>query len=220
MRGFQPGLIDMRGELRCGEVSGKMLKSALYKPTNQTLPPSHCVPEFTPSLQNMPISSIAQILLRLFALNWFFTGLVQLTSTAVAFEREFLSISSVVPGVVSFLSGIVVWVTSPKLSRALARRNDGEFDFRGVTERQLYATVFLGLGLYFALSSFAAAFTWIHFFAVSKSPDYGFHLENQPSYYDLSETMMTLLVGILLVVKCDTCALKLARPSVESGAAG
>ena len=159
----------------------------------------------------MPSSSIAQILLRIFALNWFLMGLIQIASMAFTFGQEYFTIFSLAPGVVYFVGGILVWVISPKLSRVLAHRNDGKFDLSGIKEQQLYAAVFLGLGLYFTLSSFAAVFSWMHFFAVNKSPDYGFHQESQPSYYDLSESLMTLVAGVILIFTCKTWAAKLTQ---------
>jgi hypothetical protein len=139
---------------------------------------------------------------------------------AFTFQREYFSIFNFAPSIVYFVAGILVWFVAPKLSRFLAHRNDGEFNFKGVTEQQLYSAVFLGLGLYFTLTSFAAAFSWVHFFAVNKSPDYGFHQESQPSYYDMSETIMTLAAGILLIFTCKTWARKLARkqPSEQDDA--
>jgi hypothetical protein len=159
----------------------------------------------------MPSSSVAQILLRIFALNWFLTGLIQIASLAFTFREDYFSLFNLAPSAVYFAAGILVWVSAPKLSRFLAYRNDGDFNLTGVTEQQLYAAVFLGLGLFFTLRSFAAAFNWVHFFTVNKSPDYGFHRESQPSYYDMSETVMTLAAGIFLVSTCNTWARKLAR---------
>jgi len=159
----------------------------------------------------MPSSSVAQILLRLFALNWFLSGLVQAASVAAVIGREHFSLAHFTECIVLLVAGILVWAASPKLSRLLARRNDGEFSFKGVTEEQLYAGVILGLGLYFALSSFSAAFSWVHYFAVTRSSEHGFHQESQPSYYDLSETLMTLAAGLFLALTCTTWARKLAR---------
>lgn len=169
----------------------------------------------------MPSSSVAQILLRIFALNWFLTGLIQIASMAFTFRQEYFSIFNFAPSAVYFVAGILVWAIAPKLSRFLAHRNDGDFNLKGVTEQQLYAAVFLGLGLYFTLTSFAAAFSWVHFFAVNKSPEYGFHQESQPSYYDMSETVMTLAAGILLIFTCNTWARKLAQKhQSEQGGGG
>jgi hypothetical protein len=138
-------------------------------------------------------------------------GVIHMVTMAFNFLYEYFTVFNFIPSTVYFVAGILVWIVSPKLSRALARRNDGDFDLRGIGEQQLYSAVFLGLGLYFTLSSFAATFSWIHFFAVNKSPDYGFHQEDQPSYYDMTETAMTLVAGIVLVVTCNTWARKLSR---------
>jgi uncharacterized membrane protein YuzA (DUF378 family) len=167
----------------------------------------------------MPSSSIAQILLRIFALNWFLIGLVQIASVAITYRPEYSTWFSPLPSLAYFFAGIVVWMTAPKLSRFLARRNDGEFNLGGIKEEHLYSAVFLALGLYFTLASFAAAFSWIHFFTVNSSPDYGFHKENQPSYYDMSEKFMTLAAGIYLTMTCNTWARKLAQkqPSEQYG---
>ncbi len=169
----------------------------------------------------MPTSSVAQILLRTFALNWFLYGLVQLGSMVITFSQGYFTWFSLAPSLVYFVSGIITWVISPKLSRLLAHRNDGEFNFTGVTAHQLYTAVFLGIGLYFTLTSFATSFSWIHFFAVNKSPDYGFHKESQPSYYEMTETIMTLAAGVLLIFTCNIWARKLSgkQPS-EQNAAG
>jgi len=169
----------------------------------------------------MPASSIAQILLRLFALNWLLTGVIQIASTtALAGQVPFL-FYTLAPSLVHIAAAAVFWFVAPRISRLLARRNDGEFTLAGVTERQLYSTAFLALGLYFALNSFANVFSWIHFFAISKSPDYGFHHEEAPSYYQLTEGLMTLVAGVVLVVTARTWAAKLARPTrSEPGGSG
>lgn len=159
----------------------------------------------------MPSSSIAQILLRLFALNWLLTGLVQVASVAFTFGQSHFSLFYLAPGVVYFVAGLGVWMISPKLTRFLVRPNDGEFNLNGVTEQQLYAAVFLGLGLYFTLTSFGGAFGWMHFLVVNESLSDGFDKTKRPSYYDMSETMMTLAAGLFLAFSCKTWARKLAR---------
>lgn len=159
----------------------------------------------------MPSSSIAQIFLRLFALNWVLSGLIQIVSFSFTIQGGNFSPFPFVPALVYLVAGASLWAVSPRLSRKLAHQNDGECTLAGLTEQQLYAAVILGLGLYFALSSFAGAFSWIHFLTINKSPGLDFIQDTQPSYYDLSETFMTLGAGIFLTVTCKTWAKKLAR---------
>jgi len=165
----------------------------------------------------MPSSSIAQILLRLFALQWFLTGLIQAVSVIFTMRAEYFRSSHLTQGLVPFLAGIILWFIAPKLSRLLARGNDGEVNLKGVTDEQLYTGVFLGLGLYFTLSRFGAAFSWLHFFATNQSAELGFSINERPSYYDLTETVMALAAGIFLIVTCKTWARKLAGRGAEKG---
>ena len=174
----------------------------------------------------MPASSIAQILLRLFALNWFLMGIIQVASVIFMAGEGLMGegsyfFYSVAPSLIYLVAGVIFWFVAPALSRLLAKRNDGEFSLKGVTERHLYSTAFLALGLYFALDSFANVFNWIHFFSINKSPDYGFHHEEAPSYYELTEGALTLVAGIALMLTARTWATKLTRKSnSEQGVGG
>ncbi len=159
----------------------------------------------------MPISSIAQVLLRLFALSWALTGLVHLAQAAMqTYIHQFSGPMLAAPLVLLLLS-YLAWHFAPSISRALARGNDDAVSLQGVTLSQLYATVFVGLGMYFALDSFANVFNWVHFFTINSSPDYGFHRENSPSYYDLTENLLTLVAGIALIFTARIWAEKLTR---------
>jgi hypothetical protein len=172
----------------------------------------------------MPISSIAQIILRIFALNWFLTGIIQGGTMIYITQNGTMPWLSVLPSLVYLLAGIFLWIGSPWLSRLLAKGNDKEVSLRGVSEKSLFATAFISLGLYFALKSFAGAISWIHFFAINKSPDYGFHREEAPSYYDLSEQILTLVTGIALILTSQIWASKLSctltKNKSEQGADG
>jgi hypothetical protein len=126
------------------------------------------------------------------------------------------------PNFLYLAAGVLLWFFAPALSRLLASRNDDKFNLEGVTERQLFSVSFLSLGLYFALSSVATVFSWTHFFMINKSPEYGFHHEEAPSYYELLEGVVTLLSGLALVFTAQTWARKLTRrgPGQEPGAPG
>ena len=169
----------------------------------------------------MPLSSITQVLLRLFALSWALTGLVQLAQTAMQAGYYKFSGPMLAAPLIMLLMSSIVWRFAPRISQALVRGNDTAVSLQGVTQSQLYATVFVGLGMYFALDSFADVFNWLHFFAINNSPDYGFHHDNKPSYYDLTKNLLTLIAGITLIFTAHIWAEKLTRqgekpPSVKT----
>ncbi len=163
----------------------------------------------------MPASSIAQILLRLFALKWLLTGGINFASSIFTGNQHGYYFLSLLPPIIYILAGLLFWFLSPKISLLLAKQNNGEVTLQGVTQEQLFASVLLGLGVFFALNSFANVFSWIHFFAINKSPNYGFHQENQPSYYELSEAAMTLVAGIALIFTSRKWAEKLCRKNTD-----
>ncbi|CAN5240078.1 hypothetical protein BH23VER1_BH23VER1_37410 [soil metagenome] len=124
----------------------------------------------------MPASSLAQILLRVFALSWVISGCVHTVSVFMMENAPGMWIYHLGPSLTTLVAGVVVWFVAPPLSRLVAKRNDGAISLQGVDETQLYATALLVLGLYFALSSFGSVLSWIHYFAIvlrpqRKSPD-------------------------------------------------
>ena len=158
----------------------------------------------------MPISTITQVLLRLFALNWFLSGMISLAVTLHIILKPH-AFGSLIPSFVHIFAGILFWILAPAISRIVAKRNDGELSLTGVTEEQLFATAMLGLGVYFSLKSFGEVFNWAHFFAIHKSPDYGFHKENSPSFYDFTEPALTLAAGLVLVFSAKRWAAMLTK---------
>lgn len=159
----------------------------------------------------MPVSSIAQILLRLFALNWLFSGLIHSVTIIYVAKLGGSIFYSIYGPLIYLCGGVVLWIAAPRISSLLAKDNDGNATLNGVSEQILYSTVFLGLGLYFALRSFANVFSWIHYFAINRSMDFGFEMQQGRSYYDLFENVMTLCIGVALILSAKTWAKKMCQ---------
>ncbi|HRQ88600.1 MAG TPA: hypothetical protein PLA50_07370, partial [Bacteroidia bacterium] len=136
------------------------------------------------------------------------TGLVQsigyFLSPGVSASDYLTFVSAMFPLVV----GIVLWFLARSLSRLLAGREEESVRLEGVTEEQLHSTAFLGVGLLFALSSFASVFNWIHHFAVIGSFPSSV---TEGDFYRFTEDVLTFVVGLFLVFTCRTWAAKLAR---------
>ncbi len=161
----------------------------------------------------MPTSSITLVLIRLFALHWFFTGFFPIAQQVFhGISQTGIDYIYVTIPVAYLVCGILFWMLAPKISRFVTKGDDGEFNLQGITSEQLYSAVFLGLGVYFTLNSFAEVFNWIHFFAIYKSPNYGFHQEKDGvSYYELTGAALTLIAGIVFVFNARRWAAKLCR---------
>jgi len=166
----------------------------------------------------MPTSSVAQILLRLVALNWILTGLIQLFGPVYMAYINETEIKPILfaPSVSLMVFGILCWIISAPLSRLLSRRNEGEFSLQGASQETLYATGLLCLGVYFSLNSFANAFSWIHYFAMNKLAFHdGFSMRRGvPSSYTLFEAVATFLAGVTLSLNASRWARRLVRRNI------
>jgi len=152
----------------------------------------------------MPISSITQVLLRLAALNWLFTSLLD---SGLFFRASKSSISAlVIPGIL-FLCGILCWKFAPLLSRLLTKGHDQDITLQGVSQCTLYSTAFVGLGLYFALGNFARIFIWLHYYLIYGSGNLAY--AKPSSAYNIAEPILTFLAGVGLVATADIWARKL-----------
>ena len=166
----------------------------------------------------MPPSSIAQVFARLFALKWILGAIVHSVSLILTTGRGELYSTNIwiglIPTSLYLVGGIALWIFAPACSRLITRGRDESFRLNGVTQEHLFSAVLLGLGVYFFMDSFSNVFGWIHYFAVNRSEGVGgFHLRDEPSYYDLSERLLTMAAGIGLVVTCKTWARRLTARS-------
>ncbi len=154
----------------------------------------------------MPASTIAQILMRLFALGWVLTSLASGASTILVTGWPWANGNSLLSYGSTFVylaAGGLFWAFAPHISRMLVGKNDGEMTLNGVTRADLYSTVILGLGLYFVLNSLANVFNWIHYIAVERQMMFEYEQGNDVDYYAFSNSAMTLAAGLLLIWKAD-----------------
>ena len=158
----------------------------------------------------MPISSIAVILIRLYALNLAIVGFFQSLGIALQVGSHGVALlSSMVPSLGSLITGVILWMIAPRFATLLASRRDENVTLEGVNELTLYTAVFIGVGLWFALSSFAGVFNWLHYFAVSRSSLSAWDDAEQNNFYALASEFLTFIAGLFLVVTGRTWAGKL-----------
>lgn len=160
----------------------------------------------------MPLSAIVQVLLRLAALNWFITGMIQgiVTPFQAGPSESFVASQLVTAGVILIL-GIIFWIFAPFLSRLFTQGADEPVSLAGVSLRSLYSTAFVGLGLWFALKNFPRIFNGIHFY-ITASPQEASAIPSRiTAFYNLSEAALTFLAGLVLVATARIWAGKLTK---------
>jgi len=83
----------------------------------------------------------------------------------------------------------------------------------------LYSTAFVGIGLWFALGNVARVFNWLHFYIAYRGTPVEQGRANLGSLYNLSESALTFLAGVILVFSAPIWARKLTKMSERAGAA-
>jgi hypothetical protein len=164
----------------------------------------------------MPVSSIAQIFIRLYALKILvgalasFGGMIMIARSPI--YDGWSTFLGFLPNLIVITSAVVLWLIAPWLSRLLTKKGNGDLTMNGLTREDLFTAVLLALGVYFIMDSFSNVVGWIHYFAINRSAG-GFHMDEEPSYYDLTERVLTLVAGIALAMTCRTWGCRLAPKS-------
>jgi hypothetical protein len=173
------------------------------------------VPHFKRSLtsQHMPVSSIAQIFIRLYALKTLVGALASFGGMLTIVRNPpydgWNLLLAFLPNLLVITAGVVLWMVAPWLSRLLTKKGNGDLTLGGVTREDLFAAILLGLGVYFIMDSFSNVIGWTHYFAINSS-DRGFRMDDNISYYDLTERVLTMVGGFALTLTCRTWARRLA----------
>lgn len=165
----------------------------------------------------MPASVLAQILLRIYALNQAVVAVIQIASGLIspAFPDAIFQIF-VVP-LVTIVLAVIIWQISPWLCRLAAGKEDTEVSIENLRLYHLYSTVLLALGAYLAMTNFAAVFNWIHYFAVERSQGGEFLQEADSNFYHFTEPLLTMLAGLALLFTARIWARKLTQNNDGSG---
>lgn len=163
----------------------------------------------------MPVSSIAQILLRVIALNWILSGIIQFCFSFYPYEYQGMAFPQVLPWLLYSFLGVAVWWLAPKLAKLAAHRNDGDFTLEGVTLEQLYATALMALGAYVALTNLPSALIGLKFYAGTRSDVLG--TGPNANYYEFLRPLASAVLGIALVAAARKLAAKLCadKPAAE-----
>lgn len=161
----------------------------------------------------MLASTIAQILLRIFSISWFVTGIVHLVPTVfdVRSGRNGAVLYSAVPLLIMCAFGVVIWVFARKISLVLTKGNDAELNLTNVSAQQLMTIAIFSVGLYFVLSSCSDTFNWVHYLFINRSLEHRFAYMESPSYYDLARPLLTLLAGLAFMLTSKNWATKIFR---------
>jgi hypothetical protein len=158
----------------------------------------------------MPLTSIVIICLRIYALNWFVYGVIEMAGL-ISSGRGSRGISAdysiLWTSLLPVVGGLLIWMWSRTIARWVTPRPDSTVQLGGLTAQDLYSFAFVFLGLYFVLNSIPSVINFAYFAAV-QAHDTG---ERPRYFYDLSYHVLTLIAGAVCLILAPRFAKKLAN---------
>ena len=146
----------------------------------------------------------------MFSLSWFLHGLVQ-TVSAFFTGQPGPQLVLIVPGLVALILAVFLWLIAPKIGRLICHGDDKEGIITGISFYQLLVAMFVGLGVYFCLSSFGGIFNWLHFVAVEQADPQAIPDGITRSYYSLTEEGLTFAAGLFSIFAAQKWAYRLSK---------
>ena len=162
----------------------------------------------------MSASQIAQILLRLFALSWMFRGAAQGAGMIFASKNmENVSFKLLGPSLITILVAVILWKAAPMLALRIDGGQSHGVLLPAISFDQLLTAMFVGLGLFFCLSSFGDTLNGFHALVVEQSNPKAFPKQTNYAFYNFTKQALTFATGGYLVLSARHWAAKMAGSS-------
>jgi len=169
----------------------------------------------------MNIQSLVVIVLRLMALDFLLRVAVQLTPQVLSFlhlyERSQLETSRsfiafpllVLAGLVA--AAVILWFLAVPIARSVTRGVPQDLSIGALALADCYTVAFIGVGLFYICSHLPQVLNWGHYLFKMSASSPGTSWKEQVQWYDVSQAVITLIVGVVLFVNGRRWAVALAR---------
>ena len=142
----------------------------------------------------MPLSSVVLVILRLIALHWILSGIIEgavVFRTSSSFGKVSHVLSALFPALAYFGSGALLFMWSRTIGRAVTPRPDPNLQLGSLTLYDLYCFAFTFLGLTYVLSSISSVINWLHYALIQTRDD----SNREQNFYELTQPLLTMLAG-------------------------
>lgn len=119
------------------------------------------------------------------------------------------------------LGAILIWVYALSIARLVTRGVSRDLSFGSLSLADCYSVAFMGIGLFYIASHFPQVLNWAHYFLKTAASASGFRdpAERGVNGYDVSQVLITFILGVVLFVKGRSWAAALARSQEKSESA-
>jgi hypothetical protein len=172
----------------------------------------------------MNLQSLVVVVLRLMALDFLLRVAVQLTPQMLLYfgmyQRSPLdSAPSVLPWLVLaalVASAVILWFLALPIARFVTRGVSHDLSFGAMSLIDCYSIAFMAVGLLYFSSNLPQVLNWMHYLLKMAASSSGDSWKEQVRWYDISQTVMTFIVGVVLFVNGRRWAVALARRDTAS----
>jgi hypothetical protein len=169
----------------------------------------------------MNLQTLVVVLLRLVSLNFLLQVFYQMAPQLMRFsefykrvhdeEARSLIVLPVVLVIGLAIGAVLVWIFAMPIARLVTRGLPPELSFGALALADCYSIVFIGIGLYYMFSHFPAALNWAHYLFKAATATTTNAWQEGVRWYDVSQTFIPLILGIILFVNGRKWAVALAR---------
>jgi hypothetical protein len=176
----------------------------------------------------MNLQTVVVVLLRLVSLNFLLQAFYQITPLLMKvfeysrnLDRLDFSVYVLLPLVTVlglFVGAALVWVFAMPIAQFVTRGLPAELSFGALSLGDCYSIILVGLGLYYAVAYFPYVLNWTYYLLKTAMSDAGTSWQQNVKGYDVSQSFIPFIVGIVLFVNGRKWAVALAQKQLASPA--
>jgi hypothetical protein len=162
----------------------------------------------------MSLNAIVAIVIRLFAMNWFATGLTSFFGTFATWSGEWSPRGSFALfswSIAMLILSIGAWVLAPFLGKLLTPRSAGTVEVSALSRYDLYCVAFVFAGSYFFLASVGETFQYLYYTLQVTQREHDGDPSRTRATYRLIEHSIRTVMGLIALLGADQWAKKLLR---------
>lgn len=173
----------------------------------------------------MDLQSLIVVVLRLMALDFLLRVAVQLTPQILKFLRVYEQ--SPLDGSRSYMvllwlmlvglivAAVLLWFLALPIARFVTRGVSHDVSFGAMSLVDCYSIAFMAVGLFYISSHLPQVLNWAHYFLKTAASG---HREGEQGFsrYEVSQALITFIVGVVLFMNGRRWAVALTRRQTES----
>lgn len=175
----------------------------------------------------MNIQSLVVVILRLTALDFLWQAAIRLTPEILSFlpayrhstleDSRYLMVVPWLMLAALVIAAVALWTLAIPIAHLVVRGVPQDLSLGALTLADCYSVAFIGAGLLYACTHLPEVLNWAFYLTKMSRFHSDEHWQQQVKWYEVSQVVLTFIMGIVLLVNGRKWALALARKEATSG---